>query len=248
MKVLKVHKQFLGGHTDVSLEVPEFENFGKRMDELERLADEANPIDAAEMQASTAKLMGHVQELREQARKKLDATPPGAKKGMDAVILGLLEGMAQGVAESQSREEDSDGEEEDVDPEQPEPRDLHRVELSLPKGIKWNEKTQAVVEGFFADWPQLRSVVLKATFDHYRKDYAEFLTLFPGHKGLRFILPEPTSPEAIADLFYIETIHLHQDGSIGLSGNSTWEPEHGYGILLKSGKAKAVGEADVVFC
>src|SRR3954463_11546781 len=89
MKVLKVHKHFLGGDTDVSLDAPEFENFGNRMDELERFAYEADPIDPAEIQASTAKMMEHVQELHEQARKKLEAAPVGPKKAMDALMLGL---------------------------------------------------------------------------------------------------------------------------------------------------------------
>ena len=45
MKILKVKKHWLGGETDVSLEAPEFENFGNRLQEMQRLADEANPTD-----------------------------------------------------------------------------------------------------------------------------------------------------------------------------------------------------------
>ncbi len=245
MKVIKVHKHFLGGYKDVTLEVPEFENFGRRLEELEHLADEANPVDVAEVQASTAKLMAGMQELQQKAHQKLEATEVGPKKLMDAMMLELLAGMAKGVSES----EEEQAHEDDLETEEEPPhRNLQRLTLSLPKGTRWNKETQSLVEKFFADWAQTRRVVLKATFAYYKKIYPQALTLFPRHKGLKFILPKPSSAEAVADLFYITSIYLHADGAIGLSGHCTWDEEHGYGIRLKNGNVTAVGEADVAFC
>jgi hypothetical protein len=245
MKVSHVHKEFLGG-TQVTVHVPEFENFGKRLDELERQADEANPIDPAEVQASTAQLLAGVQELHEKALKKLESKPAGPKKAMDALMLGMLQGMAKGVSES-AAEADTEEPEGDAQEVQPAKRDLQQLELLLPRGMKWSRETQAMVEQFFADWPRTRPVVLKATFDYYKKNYPEFVTLFAGHKGVKFILPEPNSPEVVADVFYIASIHWHRDGAIGLSGHCTWDEEHGYGLRLKDGKVTAVGPADEAF-
>src|SRR5262249_34822733 len=132
--------------------------------------------------------------------------------------------------------------------EEPVQRDLQQLALSLPKGLRWNKNTQALVQQFFADWPMTRPVVLQATFKHYKENYRDSLTLFPDHKGLKFILPEPTSPDTIADLFYVTSIYLHRDGSTSLSGNCTWDEEHGWGLMLKNAKVTAVGQADVAFC
>ena len=244
MKVIKVYKEFFGP-TDVTLHVPEFENFGKRLDELERLADEANPIDPAEVEAFTAQMKAQTREHQKQARKKLKAMPAGPKKEMHRLMLGILEHMADRVNEPDEEEEEQEAAGE---AEPPAPRDFQHLSLSLPKGLKWNKATQALVQQFFGDWPQTRPVVLQAIFKHYKKSYRGALTLFPGHKGLNFILPEPTSPDAVADLFYITSIYLHRDGSTGLSGNCTWDEEHGWGLMLKSGKVTAVGQADVAFC
>ena len=244
MKVLKVHKEFFGP-TAVTLHVPEFENFGKRMDELERLADEANPIDPAEVEALTAQLRAQTREHEKQARKKLKAMPAGPKKEMHRLMLGILEHMADRAMEAEQEEK---SEEPSAEEESRAPRDLQHIALSLPRGLRWNKKTQALVQQFFADWPQTSPVVLQATFKYYKKNYRDALTLFPGHKGLNFILPEPTTPEAIAELFYVTSIYLHHDGSIGLSGNCTWDEEHGWGLMLENGKVTDVGQADVAFC
>jgi hypothetical protein len=101
MKILKVKKHFLGGETDVSLEAPEFENFGNRLEEMQRLADEANPTDTEEVRASTAEMMERMKTQMEEARKKQKAMPAGPKKVMDSMMLGMLEKMAETAAQAQ---------------------------------------------------------------------------------------------------------------------------------------------------
>jgi hypothetical protein len=81
MKILNVKKHFFGGDTDVSLEAPEFENFGNRLEEIQDLADKANPTDPEEVRASTAEMMERMRTQMEDARKKHDAMPAGPKKG-----------------------------------------------------------------------------------------------------------------------------------------------------------------------
>jgi hypothetical protein len=245
MKIIKVQKHFLSG-AEVTLDVPEFANFGQRLGELERLADEANPIDPAAVEASTAAMMAHVRESQKNARKTLKAMPAGPKKDMHRLMLGLLEQMVERASQPQDQE-DEDAQEPGAEQEVPFQHDRQRLQVSIPSGMKWNKTTRALLEQFFADWPQLRPAVLQATFRYYKKIYSESRTLFPNHQGVEFILPEPGSAEAVADLFYITSIHLRLDGAIGLGCYCTWDEEHGYGLRLRNGKVTAVGQADEAF-
>jgi hypothetical protein len=248
MKILKVKKHWLGGETDVSLEAPEFENFGNRLEEMQRLADEANPTDPAEVEASTAKMMAHVQELQEQARKRHEAMPTGPKKAMDSMMLGMLEQMAQTAAHAQEESEqpDDDADEGEVEESEEEKRNPHLLDLTL-RGIKWNKDSEKMLEKFFADWPQLRSLVLRGVFEYYKGIYPELVELYDYHKGRQFFIPEPTSPEAIQDIFYFHSITLDKDGSMGLCGFCTWDEEHGFGVRLQDGKVTQVGAADIAY-
>jgi hypothetical protein len=249
MKILKVKKHFLGGETDVSLEAPEFENFGNRLEEVQRLADEANPIDPEEVRASTADMMEQMKTQMEEARKKHEAMPAGPKKAMDSMMLGMLEKMAKTAAQAQEESEQPDDEDEDEegDVEEEEKRNLQLLNLTVHAGIKWNKNAESMLEQFFADWPQLRSVVLRGVFEYYKGIYPELVDAYDYHKGRQFFIPEPTSPEAIQDIFYVQGIDLHKDGSMGLSGFCTWDEEHGFGVRLKDGKVTDAGAADIAY-
>jgi len=248
MKILKVKKHWLGGETDVSLEAPEFENFGKRLDEMQRLADEANPIDPEEVRASTAEMMEGMRTKMEEVRKRHEAMPTGPKKAMDSMMLGMLEQMAKTAANAheESEQPDDEDEEGEVQESEEEKRNLHLLDLTL-RGIKWNKDSEKMLERFFADWPQLRSEVLRGVFEYYKGIYPELVESYDYHKGRQFFIPEPTSPEAIQDIFYFQSITLQKDGSMGLSGHCTWDEEHGFGVRLQDGKVTEVGAADIAY-
>jgi len=247
MKILEVKKHFFGGDTDVSLEAPEFENFGNRLEEVQRLADEANPIDPEEVRASTADMMEQMKAQMEAARKKHEAMPAGPKKAMDSVMLGMLEKMAKTAGEAQEESEQPDDENEEGDAEEAEEEKRNPHLLDVHADIKWNKNTESMLQQFFADWPQLRSVVLRGVFEYYKGIYPQLVEAYDYHKGRQFFIPEPTSPEAIQEIFYVQSIHLHKDGSIGLSGFCTWDEEHGFGVRLKDGKVTGAGAADTAF-
>lgn len=248
MKILKVKKHLFGGETDVSLEAPEFENFGNRLDEIWRLADEANPTDPEEVRASTTEIMERMKTQMEEARKKHQAMPSGPKKAMDSMMLGMLEKMAKTAAQAQEDSEEPDDEDEDgeVEDSEAEKRNPHLLDLTL-RGIKWNKDSEKMLEQFFADWPQLRSVVLRGVFEYYKGIYPELVETYDYHKGRKFFIPEPTSPEAIQDIFYFQSIHMHKDGSMSLSGSCTWDEEYGFGIRLKDGKVTDAGSGDIAY-
>jgi len=206
MKILEVKKHFFGGDTDVSLEAPEFENFGNRLEEVQRPADEANPIDPEEVRASTADMMEQMKTHMEEARKKHEAMPTGPKKAMDSMMLGMLEKMAKTAGEAQQESEQPDDEDEEGDAEGVEEEKRNPHLLDVHAAFKWNKNTESMLEQFFADWPQLRSVVLRGVFDYYKGIYPQLVEAYDYHKGRQFFIPEPASPEAIQEIFYVQTI------------------------------------------
>jgi hypothetical protein len=113
--------------------------------------------------------------------------------------------------------------------------------------LKWDSTTEAAVDEFLANWPTSRPKVLEATAKYYKEKYPELLEFFGDDPGVQFILPKPGSREVVADLFRISTIHLRDDGAIGLAGPCTWDEEHGFGVLLKNGKVSAVGHASEAY-
>jgi len=247
MKILN-KEQHSRGHTELLLEAPDFENFGNRFEEMQDLADKANPTDPDEVRASTAGMMEQVKTAMEEARKKHEAMPGGPKKETDSMMLGMLEELVKTAAGFQEEPDQPDetGEEGGAEESEEEKRNPHLLQLHL-RGIKWDKNIESVLERFFADWPGLRPTVLQGVFEYYKGIYPELVDAYDYHKGKQFFIPEPSSPEAIQEIFYFQSIHLQKDGSAGLSGNCTWDEEHGLGVRLEDGNVAAVGAADIAY-
>jgi len=246
MKILNI-EQHSGGDTEVLLEAPEFENFGNRFEEMQDLADTANPSDPEEVRASTAGMMDQVKTAMEEALKKHEAMQAGPKKETDSMVLGMLEELVKTAAEFQEESDQPDEARGQGDAEESkDKRNPHLLKLHL-RGIKWGKATESVLGRFFVDWPGLRPAVLRGVFEYYKGIYPELVDAYDYHKGKQFFIPEPTSPEAIQEIFYFQSIHLHKDGSVGLSGHWTWDEEHGFGVLLKDGNVIEAGAADIAY-
>ena len=199
--------------------MPEFQNFGQRMGELEFKAC------------------------------KIVLAEPWVPPPSQPVLWPWLEKLAtiiEWCLKAMGRKEPDSAEDERA--LEPDPKDfdydLQRLYVSLPEGMKWDPLSEARVDRFLADWPALRPAVLDATFKYY-KDFRPEVADFFGEEA-QYVLPEATGPEVVADLFRVSTIHLHPDDAIGLGGYCTWDEEHGYGALVKSG-AVTVGQEDEAF-
>ena len=224
-EVLKVEADEEFDTTEVEMRVPEFQNFGQRMGELELKAHKivlATPLDLDAAWAGLDRMGG--------------LWPWLAK--LATIIEWFLKAMRRKEPDSTKQEP-----EQEPDPKEFE-HDLQRLRVSLPEGMEWNPLAEAKVDRFLADWPALRPAVLNATLKYY-KDFRPEVADFFGEEA-QYVLPEATAPEVVADLFRISTIHLHPDDAIGLGGYCTWDEEHGYGALIKSG-AVTVGHEDEAF-
>jgi hypothetical protein len=237
--------------TEVSIRVPQFENFGKRLGELERKASEAfrvrpepesDPELEAEIEADLNETMESLKSSVNSMKKELEAMPDSPQK--KAMML---------MYEQFSKMDEETDEEDEVEGDRPVDEkdrfnyDLQALRVSLGEEMKWDKAAEATVDQFLIDWPLIRPAVLQATFKHYKKIYPELMQIVGESDEYAFTMPKPTSPEVVADLFTITAIYLHQDGSIGLGGHCTWDEEHGYGVRIKNGKIVEVGHESDAF-
>jgi hypothetical protein len=241
------------GTTEVSLRVPQFQNFGQHLRELElkeRKADQAldEPVDAEEIEETTTNLTEMAKTSLGALQQKLDAMPEGPQKEMLRSSMQMMNQMISGFGKLEDTEEDDEdepGSEEDAaDLEY----DLQQLRIALSDDMAWDKAAEARVDAFLAAWPGIRPQVLQATFKYYKDLYPQLAEMFGESPAIQFIMPKPTSPDVIADLFYISAIYLHEDGKIGLGAQCTWDEEHGYGVLLKNNKVVSVGHEDEAFC
>ena len=124
---------------------------------------------------------------------------------------------------------------------------LQRLRVELPEGMKWNKTTEATVDRFLMDWPEIRPRLLQAVFKFYKKIHPEVRRIHD-NPGAPFVLPAPTAPEAVADLFRVSSIYVHDDdASLGIAGDCTWDLEHLWGALLRKNEVIEFGGMDVAF-
>jgi hypothetical protein len=123
--------------------------------------------------------------------------------------------------------------------------DLQRLRVDLPMGMNWNKDLEARVDQFLMGWPRIRSAVLEAVFEYYKKVQPPARRIH-NTAGSAFTLPAPTAPEVVADLFRVSVICLQDDeASIGIAGGCTWDLEHLWGVRIEHDKVVDVGGLDV---
>jgi hypothetical protein len=237
-EVLKIRKS--SGDTIVRYRVPDFHNFGDRMEEIEKQYMDArfrgrkpSSTEVAELAAETEKLSGML-------------------GGLMSALVGKMENEIADLLESRriaAQEADSSNEADDenaASDEDSTAADVLDIELSDP--LTWTSETQQRVDAFLANWPSVRGQVLKAFFEAYRDQYDDIWEFIGGHPADRIRLPEPTSPESIEDIFRFHTLHVSADtDAMGFAGTCTWDDEHGVGARFEGGALAEVGDAAVAF-
>lgn len=245
--------------TEIEIRIPKFQNFGLGLAERERQADEyekqleaemsPEEIAAAEAEADqlVADMTKSMREAAAESKKELANTPDGKKK--EAMEL-LAKMMQDAVAMMESDPDDAEERDEDDKPDErtSNPEDFEIFSVMPDDGTPWNAKAENRIDDFIRTWPEVRSQVLKKAHTYYKKLYPELKDIFGDMPSFKFTMPEPTSPEAIEDLFSINVIYLRDDGTIGISGSCTWDDEHGFGAVIKRGKVVTFGHASDGFC
>ena len=125
--------------------------------------------------------------------------------------------------------------------------DLELLNVVLSEDVPWDDEVQTNLDLFFAEWTGLRPILLEETFHYYLDNHKKFVAAHRDREGLELLLPSPEKPKVIVNLFRITSIHLWEDGTIGLGGYCTWDEEHGYGAVIRDGEVLKVGrESDAL--
>ena len=231
--------------TSVELRVPEFDNFGQKLKELEEKTYDAiidDPDHEEKMEEALEGVTKMYEASQEQLVAKIEALPDGAEKDALKAVQENIEKMNEMLADEDDLEDADDeiGEEEDE-------FDVERIDVELPEGVAWDESMEGTIDAFLRSWPDVRGKVLEAVFDFYKSYYDEAKEFFGDEPETKFVLPEPKSPTSIEDNFIVSTVYVRADGAIGLSGHCTWDEEHAWGVRLKDGEVTAAGQADEAF-
>lgn len=251
--------------SEVEIRIPNFQNFGLGLAELERQAEEhekkleanMSPAKRKKKEAEWAKeeaegdaflkeLAENMRSAASEAKKEVSKASPDDKDVRMASFLA--EAMDQLAKSLEDGPDDPDSNDETVKKEESRPGDFELFTVMPSDGMKWDTKSEAKIDEFIKTWPTVRPQILKQAHAYYKKLYPELKEIFGDMTEFNFFMPKPTKPEVLEDIFSINMIYLRDDGAIGISGSCTWDEEHGFGAVIKKGKVVAFGHADEGFC
>jgi len=227
--------------TEVNLKVSTFQNFGARMGDVQLKFFQAltgktagNPAGSEEHDATEFPMPDYKGMLADMAGKALEMAADIMAPEEHARIKGRLAEIKNKDWRPEFEVGEADSKTFSVD--------LQALRVICPANSEWDATTEARLDGFLADWPLLRGRVLQAVGDFYADQHRKNL-LFPDP----ILAPKPGSLQLVDDRIRIASIYLREDGLIGLSGECTWNEEHGLGVLLDDGRIIETGHADVAF-
>ena len=238
---------------EIEMRVPGFDNFGKRLGDLEKRAFEAElafdqTTEGKAEARKTVEALGNqiaqaVQDQRQLAEKisgyAVDDPLCESVEGITKMLEGLPEIMAaEGAGLLEGAEFDPEDDSFD--------RDHEVLEIALEEGIEWDAEAESRVNAFLASWPQIRSEVHREAFAHYQAIFSQIEDNAQGAGGA-LTLPAPVSSGVVEDLFTITSLFLFADGRVGISGDCTWDEEHGFGAVIKDTRVLEFAQSDLLY-
>jgi hypothetical protein len=251
-KVLSVSTDSYG-ETTVRYHVPKFANFGDLMDELEQqhLKERyPKPKTGKKKVGEVKKLAEDIKNLSQQMESSLfdlikEHLPKVDQSGLTKAQQAELEKLAGQVNAAGSFGDLMNSIEDDEEPDVVQASNSDEadvLEFCLEEPLAWSPAMEKRVEAFLKSWPKLRPSVLKAVFAVYRDQYDGIWEFMGGLPADKFILPDPTKPAVLEQLFRITDIQLDEDDALTLGASCTWDDEHGLCVRIEDGKVTGVGQ------
>ncbi len=130
---------------------------------------------------------------------------------------------------------------------------LLRISIHDEAGDGPSPAQEAAVRHLLQNEAEVSQAVVKGIFQNYRETYEEYEE-FLGDEDSddSRIHPKLKSREGLKKLVRLSSLDFHAAskdgvGHVGFSFHSTWEEEHGIGVLTHGGKVIEVGYMDVAF-
>lgn len=239
----------------VVMRVPGFKNFGENFYEIQD-EGEAGWVEAM----GEGGLLTGAEDVTEQLRaiteggvasieQKLRGMPEGEEKEEMRQGLELMKQLAGAARRAQDEDEADDERDEQAEFEKEieEARLLQEAEVLsviLPEDESWDAESERRLDEFLEAWPKLRPKILRGAYEWYRLIYEDAKEYYEDNPRHELLVPEPTAPEVIGELFRIENIHLHKSGRVGVTGSCTWDIDEGFGAMIEGGNVLVVGLTD----
>jgi hypothetical protein len=255
-KVLSVSTDSYGD-TTVRYHAPKFANFGDSMDELEQqhIRERRSQLRRDRKKVGKVgevkKLAENVKNLSQQMESSLfdlikEQLPKANQAGLTKAQQAEFEKLAGQVNAAKSFDDLMNSIEDDDEPEVAQHSNTEDepdvLEVCLYEPLEWSPAMEKRVEAFLKSWPKLRPAVLKAVFEAYRDQYDGIWDFMGGHPADKIILPDPTEPAVIEQLFRITDIQLDEENAINLGATCTWDDEHGLCVRIEDGQVAGVGQ------
>lgn len=223
--------------TTVHYRIPGFRNFGRKLDEIiEKHAASCSKPTLPDLQDLASSLESKLQEQFE----RLSVSGAGGAE----VAKVLRDELA-----SLELDDNDEAQASDASPNSEEPfeNDPEVLAVDFDTTIAWEEAKRRVDE-LIAKWPSMRERVRTAVFEKYREHYEMFWAYSDQTENDKLILPDPSVPAVVEELFRVISIHLSSDcDAIGLECDCTWDVEHALGVRIAGDKVVEVGGADCAF-
>lgn len=238
-------KEILSKTTDegliqLEIRIPGFQNFGERMAEIEKAHSEAMFASPSGPEpASWLAAIESGQGLGYRIQKKV---ADAIAASLEIIIKMIIMVFAAGEREVDEDPDDQDEEREDGEAESSDRFTVFVDEEDVP----WSPATERRLDQFIDDWPRLRPDVKRAAFDYYAEEQEHLLEDLGMFECDRLLMPDPSGPDVVEDLFCFDTIYLLDD-EIGLAGPCTWDEEHGFGIRIRDGDVVCCGQHSIAF-
>lgn len=234
-EILSIKKSCGDTPAEASLRIPAFQNFGARMGALERESFDMLMARQAGQDPTTPPMdvKSMISDMVAKQKESIKQLPPEFA-GLGDIMSGLFSGLENlEIDGTPPVFEEKDFESLNYD--------LQELCVVLPADYsEWDGEAEAKLDQFLAGWAEIRPRVSQALYDYYVNWYPQL-----ERYNNPILMPAPGDPQLVDDRARITTIYLNKDGSVGLSGQCTWEDEHGLGVLIKDGKVIDCGYADV---
>jgi len=113
---------------------------------------------------------------------------------------------------------------------------------------QWDQSYDKKLQALIKRWDRVATNIKQSLEKYYRTVYENYREhLLPSEED-EVILPKVSDGFSLGDYFTIHSLFFTEESThIGISGECSWDEEHGWGCVIKGSKVVDIGHSDVSF-